>query len=325
MNLWDMSDLALPWSIRVVATLRIADKMDAGISDIDELAAAAKCNSGVLRGVLEFLVDKGLFEEPSPGRFRLNDAARGLIEPALQIGLDLNGIGGRMAGAWGTLLSYVRTGVPAYKEAFGLAFWEDLEAHPEIAASFDAMIGPQGHGNFNGDFEINGGWGAVRTVVDVGGGTGAMLAAILQLRPSVCGVLVELPRTVVRAGETFRAAGVEDRVKAVAQSFFDPLPSGADIYLLRGVLNNWADAEARTLLSRCAEAARPGGRVVVLKSVSSDGTRHGLPISMLLVGGKDRSITEFRSLAQQSGLQVVAAGQQPSGYFVVECGPSSQT
>lgn len=322
MNLWDMSDLALPWSIRVVATLRIADKMDAGISDVDELAAAAKCNSSVLRGVLEFLVDKGLFEEPSSGHFRLNDAARGLLEPALLIGLDLDGIGGRMAGAWGTLLSFVRTGTPAYQEAFGLPFWDDLEAHPNIAASFDAMIGPQGHGNFNGDFEIAGGWEAVRTVVDVGGGTGAMLAAILRLRPSTRGMLVELPRTVERAAESFRAAGVEDRVKAVPQSFFDPLPPGADIYLLRGVLNNWADKEAVDLLSRCAEAARPDGRVVILKSVSPDGARHGLPISMLLVAGKDRSIAEFRSLAQESGLEVVAAGQQPSGYFVVECRPA---
>jgi hypothetical protein len=321
MNLWDMTDLALPWSIRVVATLRIADKMEAGISDIDELAAAAKCDSGVLRGVLEFLVDKGLFEEPSPGQFRLNEPARGLLEPALLIGLDLDGIGGRMAGAWGTLLSSVRSGIPAYHEAFGLPFWEDLEAHPEIAASFDALIGPQGHGNFNGDFEITGGWEDVRTVVDVGGGAGAMLAAILELRPNVRGVLVELPRTVERAAGTFRTAGVEHRVTAVAQSFFDPLPPGADIYLLRGVLNNWADAEAVALLSRCAEAARPAGRVVILKSVSADCARHGFPISMLMVGGKDRSITEFRSIAQQSGLVVVAAGQQPSGYFAVECRP----
>jgi 2,7-dihydroxy-5-methyl-1-naphthoate 7-O-methyltransferase len=319
MNLWEMADLELPWSIRVVATLRIANHMDGGVSDINELATAAGCNSDVLRRVLEFLVGKGLFEAPSPGKFCLNEAARGLLEPALLIGLDLNGIGGRMAGAWGTLLSYVRTGVPAYEAAFGLPFWEDLEAHPDIAASFDALIGPQGHGEFEGNFEITGGWDTVRTVVDVGGGTGAMLAAILLLRPTLRGILVELPRTVERAAETFRAAGVEDRVTAQGQSFFDPLPSGADIYLLRKVLNNWADREAVAILSRCAEAARPTGRVVILKSVGPETVQQGIPISALMVGGNDRSIAEFRALAAQSGLEVVAAGQQPSGYFVVEC------
>ena len=252
MDLFQMSDLQLPWCLRVVATLRIANFIAAGITDVDALALSAKCNSAALRGVMEYLVSKGIFEEPEDGIFLLNEPANGLLESAVLLGLDLNGIGGRMTGAWSTLPSYVRTGAPAYHEAYGLPFWEDLEAHPDIAESFDALIGPQGHGDFNGEFEIAGGWESVRTVVDVGGGTGAMLAAILRLRPHVRGVLVELPRTVDRAQQTFRAAGIEARVASIGQSFFDPLPPGADLYLLRGVLNNWADPEAEVILRRCA-------------------------------------------------------------------------
>ena len=162
----------------------------------------------------------------------------------------------------------------------------------------------------------------MRTVVDVGGGTGAMLAEILRIHTHVHGTLVDLPRTVERSTETFRSAGVEDRVTAVAQSFFDPLPQGADLYLLRGVINDWPDREAAAILRRCAEAARPDGRVVILKGVSPDDMPKHLTIEMVLVGGKHRSITEFSGFARRSGLEVVAAGQQPGGYYVVECRPS---
>jgi 2,7-dihydroxy-5-methyl-1-naphthoate 7-O-methyltransferase len=320
-DLWALSDLCTPWCVHVVATLRIAEHMDAGANEIDKLAAAAKCDSGVLHSVLAHLVSKGVFQEPEPGRFALNECARGLLDPSLRLGLDIEGIGGRMAYAWGTLLPYVRTGAPAYHEVFGKPFWEDLDAHPRIAADFDALIGPMGHGTPNPEFQITGGWEPVRTVVEVGGGTGAMLAGILRTRPHLRGTLVDLPRTVARSAEIFQSAGVADRVTTSGQSFFDSLPAGADLYLLRGILNDWPDREAIAILSRCAEAARPAGRVVVLKSIGPDSEPKRLSIEMVLLGGKHRSVAEFRELARQSGLEVTAAGQQPAGYFVVECRP----
>jgi 2,7-dihydroxy-5-methyl-1-naphthoate 7-O-methyltransferase len=320
-DLESLSDLCTPWCVHVAATLRIAEHISVGNNRIKDLAAAAECDADVLHRVLEHLVSKGVFEEPSPGRFALNEAAMGLMDPGARLGLDLEGIGGRMAHAWGSLLTYVRTGAPAYHEIFGLPFWEDLDAHPEVAASFDALIGPEGHGVPDPKFEITGGWDAVRSVVDVGGGTGAMLAEILRVRPQVRGTLVELPRTVALAAKTFRTAGVSDRVTAIGQSFFDPLPAGADVYLLRGVLNDWPDREAAAILRRCAAAARPNGRVVVMKGIGPGGKPKGLMIEMVLVGGKQRTIEEFRELAGDSGLEVVATGQQGSGHTVVECRP----
>jgi 2,7-dihydroxy-5-methyl-1-naphthoate 7-O-methyltransferase len=320
-NLEELSDLCTPWCVHVVATLRIADHIAAGITNIDDIASAAECDSDVLHRVLGHLVGKGVFLEQEPGQFSLNEIARGLLDPSRRLGLDLEGIGGRMAYAWGSLLTYVRTGAPAYQEIFGLPFWDDLDTHPTIAASFDAHIGPAGHGAPNPDFQITGGWEPVRSVVDVGGGTGAMLAEILRAHSHIHGTLVDLPRTVARSGEIFQSAGVTDRVTTVGQSFFDPLPTGADLYLLRGVLNDWPDREASAILSRCAEAARPDGRVVVLKSVGQDGAPRGLFIEMVLLGGKHRTVAEFRELASRSGLNVLSAERQ-SGYFVVECGPA---
>src|SRR5712691_3474196 len=133
--------------------------------------------------------------------------------------------------------------------------WEDLDAHPDIVASFDALMGPPGHGTPDPEVLVTGGWESVRTVVDIGGGTGALLAEILRARPEIHGTLVDLPRTVARSSEIFEAVGVAERVTTVGQSFFDPLPSGADLYLLRGILNDWPDREATAILSRCAEAA----------------------------------------------------------------------
>jgi precorrin-6B methylase 2 len=201
-------------------------------------------------------------------------------------------------------------------------FWEDLDAHSNIATDFDALIGPAGHGTPNADFHITRGWGSVRTVVDVGGGTGAMLAELLRIRPQLRGTLVDLPRTVARSGEIFQAAGVTERVTTVGQSFFDPLPAGSDMYVLKGILNDFPDREAGAILSRCTEAARPNGCVVVLGGVTPDDAPRSLTIEMALLGGKHRSVTELTELARQAGLTVVAAGQQASGHFVVECRPA---
>ena len=112
-----------------------------------------------------------------------------------------------------------------------------------------------------------------------------------------------------------------ERVTTVGQSFFDPLPAGADLYLLKNVLADWPDREAMAILSRCAEAARPAGRVVVLGGVSPDEGGGPSPelLMMVLVGGKNRSLAEFRELAHAAGLEVQVTGRQPSGRFVVEC------
>jgi hypothetical protein len=320
-RLWSLADLATPWCVHVAVTLRIADHIAAGITDIEPLAAASRSDQEALHRVLRHLVVKGVFDEPSPGRFALNDTARALLEPAAKHGMDLDAFGGRMAHAWGGLLQTVRTGSSAYPTIFGKPFWDDLREHPRIAESFDALMGP-GHGTPPSDVLLSGDWDSVHTVVDVGGGTGSLLAEVLRAHPAVRGTLVDLPATVARSAPVFREAGVADRVTTVAQSFFDPLPPGADLYLLKNVLADWPDREALALLRRCAEAAAPVGRVVLLGGVSPDeaGTPSPALLMMVLVGGKERTLSEFRTLARAAGLEVRAAGRHASGRFVVECG-----
>ncbi len=317
LDLEALTDLQTPWCVHVAASLRIADHIDAGINEIGGLATAAGCDADALWAMLGHLVSKGVFVEPEPGHFGLNKTARALLEPSAQF-LDLDGIGGRMAYAWATLPTYVRTGKSAYCEQFGLPFWDDLAAHPDVAKSFDALMGPPGHGASDVEIEISGGWSDVRTVVDVGGGTGGLLAEILRARPHVRGTLVDLPGTVARAAAVFQGTGVAARASAVGQSFFDPLPAGADLYLLWKVLGDWPDGETVAILRRCAEAAAPDGTVLINGGVSADDAPRRLRIDMIVAGGKTNPIAQFKVLANAAGLEVVAARNQPVGY-VVEC------
>ena len=320
MDWWELVDLCTPWCIHTVVTLRIAERIADGESDIGKLAAAAGVDRDALSRVMQHLVSKGLFESPERGRFELNEAARGLMDPAARLGLDLNGIGGRMAYAWSTLPAAVRTGRAAYHEVFGRDYWQDLDAHPDVAASFDAMMGPAGHGTPDPEVLADpAAWESIRTVVDVGGGTGALLAEVLRARPWIHGTLVDLPRTVSRSGEVFAAAGVAERATAVGQSFFDPLPAGNDLYILSRVLNDWPDREAIMILKRCAEAAQPEGRVAILGGVGPDDGASPDLLMLVLVGGRNRPLSEFRDMAREAGLEVRATGRQASGRFLVDC------
>ena len=152
--------------------------------------------------------------------------------------------------------------------------------------------------------------------------------------PQAKGILVDLPGTVARAGEVIDSFGVSNRMTVTGQSFFDPLPAGADLYLLKSVLNDWADEPTVAILRRCAEAAAQRqaaqrqaaqpkeGTIAILGGVSADETARSLGIDMLVAGGKTSTLTQFTELTRQAGLEIVAARTQSSGRYVVECQPA---
>lgn len=318
-ELWELTDLETPWSVYVVATLRVADHIAAGRERIEDLAEAVGADAGALERVMRRVVEKGLFEEPEPGRFVLNDFARKLLNEGERAGADLHGMGGRIAFSWSTLLRAVQTGRPAYHEIFGRPYWEDLDANPEVAEAFDAMMAT-GHRTPDPDVLLDAGaWSSVRTVVDIGGGTGSLLAEVLRAHPGARGTLVDLPRTVARSAPVFEAAGVADRAFVSGQSFFDPLPAGADLYLMKSVLADWPDAEALAILTRCREAMGADSRLVLVNGVNPADKANPELMMLILVGGKDRTLPEFESLARQAGLTVSASGRDRTGRFLVEC------
>lgn len=318
-DLWELSDLATPWAIHVIATLGIATQIQRGNSKLSSLAAATSSDPYMLGCTMRLLISKGLFTEPERDVFALNDAVAPLLDSSALLGFDLESFGGRMAHAWGTLFTLVRSGRAGYAERFGRPFWDDLAAHPRLAADFNRLIGPDGHGIPDPEILPDGDWSEIRSVVDVGGGTGALLTEILRARPTMAGILVDLPSAVHAAEARFAAAGIADRAETIAGSFFDQLPQGADLYILKSILNDWPDAETRQILARCAEASRPGGRIAIIGGVTPDDQLSSLTIEMVLIGGTSRPVGEFSLMAAELGLEVEQTGRTGSGAYVVVC------
>lgn len=323
-NLARLTDLISPYAIRVAATLRLADIMAEGVSDSDELAARAGVNADALGRLLHYLACRGVFRETKPGKFALTETARLLDEshPAgVRAWLDLDGFGGRMDMAFAGLLQAVRTGEPVWSEVFGRPFWDDLDSNPNLSASFDSLMGT--HSPQFADMVAGYDWSVHHHVVDVGGGTGALLTEILRAHPTVRGTLVDLPATASRATETFASAGLDNRCTVYAQSFFDPLPAGGDVYVLRSVLHDWNDHDATEILRRCAEAAGREGRVLVESHTASDGNLEmtaEMDLRMLvLVGGRERTLAEFRKLVAAAGMTVQSTRRTPLGVSLMEC------
>lgn len=322
-------DLVTPLAVRAAATLRVADTMADGPVGLDSAAQQCGADPDALARLLRHLACKGLFTEPEPDTFALTTTG-GLLRSdhpsQMRIQLDLDGFGGQMDLVFTGLLHTLRTGEPAWESVFGMPFWRHLEADPVMGETFDAMMaaGPEYFADIMEAFD----WTTARHVVDVGGGSGELLATVLGANPQLRATLVDLPATAERGRARLAADGLADRVEVTAQSFFDPLPRGGDLYVLASIIHDWPDADALTILRRCADAAGAGGRVLVLEGHGSDGSDPSgfaeMDLRMLTIaGGRERTIEDYRSLLAAAGLHVEAVRSTPLGQIGIECHPAA--
>ncbi len=324
-TLLGLTRLGEPWAVRVAATLRLADLLSSESRPVGDLAASSDADPDALGRLLRFLVVRGLFAEPAPGLFALNDAARLLLDDHpghMRRWLDLEGAGGAMDRAYSGLLDTVRSGAAAYPKLNGRSFWQDLAGDGRLAESFASLM--EAHSSELSEDVVNRyAWDEATVVVDVGGGTGALLARILQSYPLVRGVLVDLVADSPDAAALLESAGVSDRCRPIARDFFDSLPSGGDVYVLRNVIHDRPDEQAATILRRCAEAAGETGRVLVVERVMTEcGDQReltGMDLRMLaLFASKERSLEEFNALATGAGLTLESASETRSAYWLLE-------
>ncbi|MFB4315265.1 methyltransferase [Actinomadura sp. 21ATH] len=336
MAAWDalgpLMDLVTPMALRVAATLRLADHLPPAGSGrgtaVEELAERAGADPDALGRLLRHLVHHGVFTEPRPGEFALDRTAALLRSdhPAgMRAWLDLDGFGGRMDLAFTELAHTVRTGEPAWERVFGLPFWRYLDANPAIGASFDAAMAanPGHHAAVADGYD----WTAVRHVADIGGGTGSLIAGLLRRNPRLRGTLTDLPETADRARRHLAGLGLAGRCEVVGGSFFDPLPAGADVYLLCRVVHDWDDAAATAILRRCADAAGGTGRVLVVEEHGSpagaDAAFAEMDLRMLvLAGGRERTIGDYAALAGAAGLRIAGVRRPTGRHVIIECRPA---
>lgn len=309
-RLRQLSDFAAPWAVWIAATLRLADHLEAGATRLEDLAERAGADPDALARLLRYLVARGVFAEEGGG-YANTDLSRLLVDEAgWRSWLDLDDAPGVWAESWTRLLQGVRTGSPGRDERW---YYQEL-ARTGRAASFDALMAAQVRGNARqvaDEYD----WSAITHVVDVGGGTGGMLRTLLAAQPHLRGTLFDLPQVV---------AAVErvERMEIVAGSVFDdPLPQG-EAYVLSQILHGWPDEGAAQILRRCAEAGGDGVRVLVVEGVVSDrpsAEEASFDLFMFaLSGGRQRTLDEFRRLAESVGLELQSSQLLVTGNSLIE-------
>ncbi len=307
-GLWAAADLVTPMAIRAAATLRLADHIAAGAHTVQALAELVGADPDALGRVMGHLTAAGVLSRTEPGAFGLTELGERLRtdDPeGVRAWLDLDGAIGRADLCFTELLHTVRTGEPAFARRFGRTFWEDLSADPVRSHSFDALMGARLAADAPVVAEVYP-WGALGSVVDVGGGNASLLIAILRAHPDLRGTVLDLEGPIGRAEQAFAAADFADRATARVGSFFDPLPAGAGGYILSGVLHDWDDGHARRILHRCAEAAADTGKVLVVDHLGAQQDTEGDLRMLCYVNGRERDAEELARLAGTVGLRIAA-------------------
>lgn len=305
-KLWSMAGLGTPMAIRVAATLRVADHIVAGKRTAAELAEACDAHPGAFERLLRYLTVRGVFACDDAGRYSLTPLGDPLREdhPAqVRAWFDIDGMG------WGELsfvelLHSVRTGEAAFPKRYGRGYWDDMVASPVRTESFNAL---HGHDMASRSPGIVGAldWSSFDRIVDVGGGDGSLITAILTANPALRGTVFDLANATATAKAAFVEAGIDDRADTTTGSFFDdPIPPGADAYLLSLILHDWPDDKSVEILRACAKAAGPTGRVLVIESIGEGEVTHtGMDLRMMvLYAARERGVTDFTELAAQAGL-----------------------
>jgi hypothetical protein len=311
-------------AIHVAATLGIADLLRDGPRAGDDLAGATGAHPPSLHRVLRALASVGVLCEEPDGHFALTDVGDCLRSDAAEPVGGWAAYVGRPShfAAWSNLLHGVRTGENAFRSVHGSDVWEYRARHPEDGAVFDrAMTDVTRRSNRHlleaYDFSSFG------SVVDVGGGHGALLAALLAAHPRMRGVLFDLPRVVAGAAPVLQAAGVADRCEVIGGSFFDDDPPPADAYVLKAILHDWDEDDAVRILRSCRK--RAPGHAVLLVVERDLGTPNENPdaklsdLNMMVgPGGRERTRAEFADLFAASGFALERAVPTAIGLTVFE-------
>jgi hypothetical protein len=312
--------------IHAAAVLGLADLVEAGPKNSQELAQATRTHAPSLFRLLRGLASIGVFAEDGQGRFGLTPLAECLLSdrPGSQRGAAIM-TGSEHYRAWGELLWSVRTGKPAFDHVFGKPIFDYLAEHPESARIFDeGMTGV--HGAETAAIAAAYDFSAFRTLVDVGGGNGSTLAGILPAFPSLSGVLFDLPHVVDRARQQLKQRGLEGRCSCVGGSFFESVAPGADACLLRHIIHDWDDDKSIVILRNCRKALPAKGKLLVVESVIPPGNDPDfgklLDLAMLVIpGGKERTAAEFRGLYQAAGFQLTRIVPTKSPVSIIEGSP----
>ncbi|MGE3912921.1 MAG: methyltransferase [Chloroflexota bacterium] len=314
-------------AISVAARLDLADRLASGPKTSEQLAAEVGAHAPSLYRLLRMLASLGLFAEDETGRFTTTRFGRCLERDgpdsvhaiALMVGSRWHWE------AWGQLSHTIMTGESAFQHALGAEPYIYFQQHPEDGRVFSTHM--EAYARQAAVAAASYDFANAQTVVDVGGGYGAVISAVLKANPTLRGILTDLPDVVEGARPLLAAAGLDERCETVPGSFFEDVPSGGDVYLLSSILHNWSDEEAVSILKTCRRAMTGASRLVVVELMVPPGNAPGdaklldMQMMVLFQGGRERTTDEYRALLQAGGFRLTRTLQTPNQMYLIEAVP----
>ena len=314
-------------AIHVAAMLGIAELLRDGPRDCRDLPVATGAHPPSLYRLLRALAAIAVFHEGPIGRYALTPMGACLCSDAEDSVTPMAALFGRPHAwqAWSHLLHTVRTGENAFRHAHGIDPWEYRSRHPDERAVFDRAMTAftqRDAAAIVGGFDFR----RFQRIVDVGGGQGRLLAAILAACTTSSSVLFDLPQVVASATDLLTEAGVSDRCEMIGGSFFDVIPPGGDAYILKSIIHDWPDEESVDILLACRRAVTPEGRVLVIERIlarPNEGAYLKFLDLQMLVGlnGRERAVEEYAALLAAAGFDLIAVHPTGSDLSVIEAAP----
>lgn len=302
-----LADYTRPFAVGAAATLGITEFFQQA-RPAESVAAESGLDPDALRRLLRALVACGLFAEPEPGIFALTPTSQFLLD---EHPWSLRGAYALLPAdvrAWAHMPYSLRTGQGAFEHVHGQSLWQYLSEHPEERALFDRSMEAMSRLETVSLLDAYN-WTQFSTLVDVGGGNGTLLVAMLTAFPALRGVLYDLPQVVARAVGLAEAAGVAERCQLEGGDFFTHVPAGHDAYILKRIVYSYDDADAIRILQRVRAGMRQDSRVLLLEPVQRKGSGFDygklLDLQMLILGGgmvRDRHA--LRDILKTAGLRL---------------------
>lgn len=301
----------LSQAIFVAAKLGIADILADGPQDACELARRTATNEQALYRILRTLASVGVFTEHAPRCFGLTPLAQ-YLQQGSPGSLRAYAIMAGEQWVWrsmGAMLHCVQTGQSGFEHVFGQSSpFELYKTNPEAARiGLEALTSRSASENdaVVSSYEFAG----AKRIIDIGGGEGTLLAAILSTNPAVDGTLFDTPRATEMARQRLDAAGLSARCHLVAGDFFQSVPTGGDLYLMKKVIHDWNDEQALAILQNCRSVMPAHGRLLLIELIVPARNEASLAkmldlLMLAYVGGRERTEDEYRSLLSSSGFRL---------------------
>ena len=316
--------------VYIAAKLGVADLLAAGPRSVDEIVVSTGTNAQALRRIMSGFVLCGLviqredklFELTSLGEYLRSDAPDSLKDEALFTGEIL-------CPAWSAIHNTVKTGITGFDHFFGMGIFEYLTQHPEIGESFNKVM-VKCTAAMSESVLTAYDFSPFRTIVDVGGGFGALLTSILKKHPGIDGVLFDIPSVIQGAKEQLEKEGLLKRCNIVAGDFFDSVPQGGDLYILKSIIHDWDEANCLRILKNCNKAMGKRGKLLLVEWILPEIIDNAinavnLDLTMLMVsGGQERTEEEYRALFDSAGFQLDLIIPTPSGKSLLEGIPKTE-